>query len=630
MPPATSIDENTQFYTNNDSNMTMFSMTPPNQLQYAPVSQEAQVSNANISRQMQFQHSIQNTQPQCPSRPGQQEQWEFPPQIQYAPFDQVQQAIQFENDFSKELWQQQAMDPAFATLLRECGFPTSNSLPIERSQSDMGPQTHVPNFAPFQQSSEKQSSRPTSSRSMYDFRNQPNGSHRPVTPIQESPGSLNDATVTMNTFTPIKRTSTPINSTVFSHFRNGSVQHTDSSNFDLAQAYSATPSQYSHPSNRSSVDFGVLESPSKTLGPFMANLNFSSETSPVMEPLVYDAESPASSSDFDDSGSPAPVGNWVIRETSGIRYRHINTGVHIDDITVYIEEDHSNPKMPYVCTYDGCKKSVKRFDRRENAKAHIQTHVGDKPCGCLHCDAAFSRFHDLKRHINKHNDDRMYKCPAYPDRCNFNGDRKDALNRHLQRCICPGGVEKYPHLHALKKDSPTKRGRPKKKRPDVETRQEKATRQRKKNATKGGDNISDSISVSMSESSFPASDTSPVMQTMSINMADLLMPQSPNSSNSVKNEDCINNTTSFRLTPPLSPDVASCGNVSPKKDEPLSQPADTPPGSPPELIHSPQPSLEEELPSTAFTDGDGMNDELFGELLQAEMIKEEDSLFVAM
>ncbi|KAG9075382.1 hypothetical protein FS749_012964 [Ceratobasidium sp. UAMH 11750] len=58
-----------------------------------------------------------------------------------------------------------------------------------------------------------------------------------------------------------------------------------------------------------------------------------------------------------------------------------------------------------------------------------------KPHVCDQCGGAFSRAHDLKRHIETHKGDRPHKCPT----CTKAFSRKDALQRHQSMAQC--GVE---------------------------------------------------------------------------------------------------------------------------------------------------------------------------------------------
>ncbi|KAJ3131755.1 hypothetical protein HK100_006041 [Physocladia obscura] len=52
-------------------------------------------------------------------------------------------------------------------------------------------------------------------------------------------------------------------------------------------------------------------------------------------------------------------------------------------------------KNIYKCTWSGCSKE---FQKPSLLKSHENTHNAIKPYGCKHCDVAFARNHDLRRH----------------------------------------------------------------------------------------------------------------------------------------------------------------------------------------------------------------------------------------
>ncbi|KAK4548900.1 hypothetical protein LTR36_008673 [Oleoguttula mirabilis] len=147
----------------------------------------------------------------------------------------------------------------------------------------------------------------------------------------------------------------------------------------------------------------------------------------------------------------------------------VDTGIPAYEVQQYMGELTDGK---YPCLWDGCKR---RFGRKENVRAHIQTHLGDRQFKCDLCDKTFVRQHDLKRHIAIHSDDRPFVCA-----CLTGFARHDALTRHRQRGMCTGAL---PGFEKSEEEKP-KRGRPKKERPDLETRVDKATKQRKNNKSK--------------------------------------------------------------------------------------------------------------------------------------------------
>ncbi|KAE8352598.1 hypothetical protein BDV28DRAFT_157763 [Aspergillus coremiiformis] len=144
------------------------------------------------------------------------------------------------------------------------------------------------------------------------------------------------------------------------------------------------------------------------------------------------------------------------------------TGVTIDEIASYIDgPDPEDGK--WVCLHPGCER---RFGRKENIKSHVQTHLGDRQYKCDHCDKCFVRGHDLKRHAKIHTGDKPYECL-----CGNVFARHDALTRHRQRGMCIGGYKGIVRKN-------TKRGRPRKHRPEMDERQDKASRTRQRIAEK--------------------------------------------------------------------------------------------------------------------------------------------------
>ena len=141
----------------------------------------------------------------------------------------------------------------------------------------------------------------------------------------------------------------------------------------------------------------------------------------------------------------------------------VDTGITQEEIASFIATIEDNK---WACLFPGC---VKQFKRKENIKAHIQTHLDDRQFQCGFCHKTFVRHHDLKRHATTHSDEKIYKCE-----CNSEFNRADALTRHKQRGICKGTIQGTPRKS-------TKRGRPKKvHRPDSEERLAKAAKTRQR------------------------------------------------------------------------------------------------------------------------------------------------------
>ncbi|KAG9122833.1 hypothetical protein FRC07_000609, partial [Ceratobasidium sp. 392] len=75
---------------------------------------------------------------------------------------------------------------------------------------------------------------------------------------------------------------------------------------------------------------------------------------------------------------------------------------------------------------------LSELDRRIHPVQEEPSQPRPKPHVCDQCAAAFSRAHDLKRHIETHKGDRPHKCPT----CTKAFSRKDALQRHQSMAQC--------------------------------------------------------------------------------------------------------------------------------------------------------------------------------------------------
>jgi regulatory protein SWI5 len=235
----------------------------------------------------------------------------------------------------------------------------------------------------------------------------------------------------------------------------------------------------------------------------------------------------------------------------GIKASIEETNVSIDDIAQFIEGPEPSDNK-WVCRYEDCNK---RFGRKENIKSHVQTHLGDRQFKCDHCNKCFVRGHDLKRHAKIHTGTKPYPCL-----CGNSFARHDALTRHRQRGMCIGAFEGI-----VKK--PIKRGRPRKHRPEMDERIDKASRVR---------HAHDSMQYANSSSSgSPSSWGSPTenMDALSIRDSspfdDASLFDLPRNGAGLINTD----TTSFppemfNFTPPSSPQYSTGNRPSPSHYSP--------------------------------------------------------------
>jgi regulatory protein SWI5 len=194
---------------------------------------------------------------------------------------------------------------------------------------------------------------------------------------------------------------------------------------------------------------------------------------------VLSAKAPAgSASPTRPALSPRRMSISDLHLEPGIEASIEETNITLDDIAQYIEgPDPIDNK--WVCKFDDCNK---KFGRKENIKSHVQTHLGDRQFRCDHCKKCFVRGHDLKRHAKIHTGSKPYPCL-----CGNSFARHDALTRHRQRGMCIGAFD-----GVVKKV--IKRGRPRKHRPEMDDRLDKAGRTRQKNADPSQDHYASSAS----------------------------------------------------------------------------------------------------------------------------------------
>lgn len=103
-----------------------------------------------------------------------------------------------------------------------------------------------------------------------------------------------------------------------------------------------------------------------------------------------------------------------------------NSMLSREEIDKYIIE--LGPKH-FQCKFPNC---GKYFNRRYNARTHIQTHLCDRPykCDFEGCDKAFVRNHDLLRHKKSHIE-RCHQCV-----CGKRFNSEEALTKHKEKKGC--------------------------------------------------------------------------------------------------------------------------------------------------------------------------------------------------
>lgn len=128
-----------------------------------------------------------------------------------------------------------------------------------------------------------------------------------------------------------------------------------------------------------------------------------------------------------------------------------DTGITTEQVDAFIQGPDTETNK-FSCLFEGCKMGP--FGRKENIRAHVQTHLGDRKYVCTVCSNRFVRPNDLKRHSVIHQEVKEFTC-----RCGAAFGRQDALRRHrIRKPYCVNGD---PNLELMRREE-KKRGRPRK------------------------------------------------------------------------------------------------------------------------------------------------------------------------
>ncbi|MCJ1324606.1 hypothetical protein MMC10_001268 [Thelotrema lepadinum] len=147
----------------------------------------------------------------------------------------------------------------------------------------------------------------------------------------------------------------------------------------------------------------------------------------------------------------------------------VHTGVTSEQVEAFIQGPDPETSK-FFCLFEGCRMGP--FGRKENIRAHVQTHLGDRKYVCTVCENRFVRPNDLKRHAIIHQEVKEFTC-----KCGAAFGRQDALRRHrIRKPFC---VDGDPTLELMRREE-KKRGRPRKIAPTETTER----RERKENIRK--------------------------------------------------------------------------------------------------------------------------------------------------
>jgi hypothetical protein len=203
---------------------------------------------------------------------------------------------------------------------------------------------------------------------------------------------------------------------------------------------------------------GMLRTPQASLqsSPAMLPLeqapSFTADTLPrgALQPVPEDGDAMAqpdgSQAAATTAANPTAAKSPPVLDLEAAR---ISKGFTLEHIDSYIEGPDANGN--FRCLFRGCMHVV---GRQENARCHVQTHIGDRQFVCMVCNKDFVRKNDLKRHFTIHAEEKPHLCP-----CGKMFSRLDALNRHRNRNLCIGG-EKGIVVKEVKRGRKPKKAQP--------------------------------------------------------------------------------------------------------------------------------------------------------------------------
>ncbi|XBW36293.1 hypothetical protein QEN19_001882 [Hanseniaspora menglaensis] len=132
---------------------------------------------------------------------------------------------------------------------------------------------------------------------------------------------------------------------------------------------------------------------------------FSSNQSDNHENLPTVASNGATSCQYIKIQSPSqevPLIGMINRSPKGVRKKSTLPPGTIDQHIAELSD------KTFICLFNDCQR---KFPRRYNIRAHVQTHLQDKPHGCDICGNSFVRNHDLVRHKKTHMD-KKFGCDS--------------------------------------------------------------------------------------------------------------------------------------------------------------------------------------------------------------------------
>jgi len=165
------------------------------------------------------------------------------------------------------------------------------------------------------------------------------------------------------------------------------------------------------------------------------HLGLDSEQLPIPGGHVEDKEEIMSIENTDsvESSSAGPSSSFLLRKAFSVGSALPSPRELVEIIGIGGQGKAPNPK-PFECDFPGC---GQRFMRNSNKTTHMLTHKNERPHVCPYCQKDFTRQHDLKRHMELHDERHYWKCTGFLADgrrwgCDKEFARKDALRRHFK------------------------------------------------------------------------------------------------------------------------------------------------------------------------------------------------------
>lgn len=149
-----------------------------------------------------------------------------------------------------------------------------------------------------------------------------------------------------------------------------------------------------------------------------------------------------------------PIIGMINRSPKGIRKKSTLPPGTIDQYIAELAD------KTFICLFNDCQR---KFPRRYNIRAHVQTHLQDRPHACELCGNSFVRNHDLVRHKKTHLE-KKFGC----DCCGKMFLTEKLVDQHKASLKCSAMQNKIVHSNNLENEKDTGLSKKKKIKSDIE------------------------------------------------------------------------------------------------------------------------------------------------------------------